>query len=86
MEKGLADRLKEAMGAEVKDLSGHLTEMQILVRQMQTFFLVIEELVEIGGEEPLDLALSVAELGGALAKKANLGLDSTTLAALGLGA
>lgn len=82
----LADRLKEAMGGEVKDLAGHLNEMQIAVRQMQAFFGVIDELVEIGSEQSLEVAVRVAEVGREVARMANNGLDSTTLAELGLGA
>lgn len=85
-QQGLADRLTKAMGGEVKDLAGHLNEMQIAARQCQALFNVIDELIDIGSEQALEVAVRVAEVGRDVAHKANVGLDATTLAELGVGA
>lgn len=68
-----------------QDLAGHLNEMQIVARQLQTLFSATADLIEIGGDQALDTAVRVAEVGRDLAHRANVELDSVTLMKWGIG-
>lgn len=85
----LADRLKQAMGADVKESSApnlgvYLQELQDIAHRVERVLNAVDALLDMPEEEARHAALNLLELACRQSRHLNRSLDSSALAKLGV--